>query len=342
MTDIQQLKAMWRLLFGDTEAFISLYFNEVVRKENTRVIEEDGRIVSALYMLPYPFYIWGKEITSSYISGAATLPEAQGRGLMQQLLVDSFKEMSRRNIPFSTLIPADPWLFGFYEKSGYATVFNYVQESYELKDIRDNYLAIRIHPFEKLDIKLCQKYLDQQLHTRKSCVLHPLDNFRTIVCDYSLSDGKIWVAFEEDDIPAGIIFTVYKGDDSFLAKEFIYANEKVKEALLQTAAVHYNVQKGIYRTPATSDKGTPLGMARIIDANEILSAWSASYPEKNLQINLTDPLLPENNGGYRVENGLCTKSDDFLTDPSCLVMNIAQLAQFLLLPEHPYMSLMFD
>ena len=61
---------MWRLLFGDTEAFISLYFNEVVRKENTRVIEEDGRIVSALYMLPYPFYIWGKEITSSYISGA--------------------------------------------------------------------------------------------------------------------------------------------------------------------------------------------------------------------------------------------------------------------------------
>lgn len=332
---------MWRSLFSDSEAFMSLYFNDVAKEENIRIIEENGRIVSALYMLPYPFSIWGKDVTTSYISGAGTLSEAQGRGLMKRLLLDSFEEMSRRNIPLSTLIPAEPWLYGFYEKSGYTTVFHYTQENYELKNIRDNYLVIRVHPFEKLDIKLCQRYFDKQLRTRKSCILHPLDNFRAIACDYSLSNGKIWVAFQEDDSPVGIIFTVYPGEDTFLAKEFVYANEKVKEALLQTAAVHYNVRKGVYRTPAT-DNGTPLGMARIIDAHELLSMWAKRYPAKKLHINLTDPILPANNGSYLVENGLCIKNNDYSEDILFQAMDISQLAQFLLLPEHPYMSLMFD
>ena len=57
MKDIEQLKSLWKSLFGDTEAFISLFFHEVVREENIRVLEEKGRILSALYMLPYPFRI---------------------------------------------------------------------------------------------------------------------------------------------------------------------------------------------------------------------------------------------------------------------------------------------
>ena len=118
MKDIEQLKSLWKSLFGDTEAFISLFFHEVVREENIRVLEEKGRILSALYMLPYPFRIWNQEVTASYISGAGTLPEAQGRGLMRRLLIDSFKEMEHRLIPLSILIPAEPWLYGFYEKSG--------------------------------------------------------------------------------------------------------------------------------------------------------------------------------------------------------------------------------
>lgn len=492
MKDIEQLKSLWKSLFGDTEAFISLFFHEVVREENIRVLEEKGRILSALYMLPYPFRIWNQEVTASYISGAGTLPEAQGRGLMRRLLIDSFKEMERRQIPLSILIPAEPWLYGFYEKSGYATVFAYNQqvyppkerflasitggtspssvgfpskeqrleeegfsckeegvrlgednlqqpedslryekdglqcgeddlqysenglkygedaillEKYSISDLGDSFLQKR----EDL-MGACFSYFDQRLRERNACILHSYTNFRTIVHDYAISDGKIWVALNSKHIPVGIIFTVPAGGSSFVAKELVADSEEVKEVLLRTALNHYHASSGIYRTvvPHTSstadfsaiakvtpnatfteDPGTtstvasnavdsytsssavskatteagsigtsevvsntsseegqtiPFGMARIIDAYKVLSMWAAVNPERRLIIHLSDPLLTNNNGSYCIESGKCykTTNNKYNNAFEVLTMDIGQLAHFLICPEYPFMSLMFD
>lgn len=370
MKDIEQLKSLWKSLFGDTEAFISLFFHEVVCEENIRVLEEKGRILSALYMLPYPFRIWNQEVTASYISGAGTLPEAQGRGLMRRLLIDSFKEMEHRQIPLSILIPAEPWLYGFYEKSGYATVFSYnqqvyppkerflasitggtspssvgfppkkqrleedalVMEQYSISDLGDSFLQKR----EDL-MDTCFSYFDQRLRERNACILHSYTNFRTIVHDYAISDGKIWVALNNEHIPVGIIFTVPAGGSSFVAKELVADSEEVKEALLRTALNHYHASSGIYRTVVphaspTADSSAiaaaasignsefvsnasseerqtiPFGMARIIDAYKVLSMWAAVNPERRLIIHLSDPLLTNNNGSYCIESGKCYKT----------------------------------
>ena len=403
MKDIEQLKSLWKSLFGDTEAFISLFFHEVVREENIRVLEEKGRILSALYMLPYPFRIWNQEVTASYISGAGTLPEAQGRGLMRRLLIDSFKEMEHRQIPLSILIPAEPWLYGFYEKSGYATVFAYnqqvyppkerslvsatdrtstssvgyppkeqrlgeddlqcgeetlqcgenglkhgkdalVMEQYSISDLGDSFLQKR----EDL-MDACFSYFDQRLRERNACILHSYANFRTIVHDYAISDGKIWVALNNEHIPVGIIFTVPAGGSSFVAKELVADSEEVKEALLRTALNHYHASSGIYRTvvPHASPDGgqtIPFGMARIIDANKMLSMWAAVNPERRLIIHLSDPLLTNNNGSYIIENGKCfkTTNNEHIHAFEVLTMDIGQLAHFLIYPEQPFMSLMFD
>jgi len=431
MKDIEQLKSLWKSLFGDTEAFISLFFREVVREENIRVLEEKGRILSALYMLPYPFRIWNQEVTASYISGAGTLPEAQGRGLMRRLLIDSFKEMEHRQIPLSILIPAEPWLYGFYEKSGYATVFTYIQqvyppkvrflasitggtspssvgfppkeqrleeegfsykeegvrlgednlqqpedslryekdglqcgeddlqysenglkygedaillEKYSISDLGDSFLQKR----EDL-MGACFSYFDQRLRERNACILHSYTNFRTIVHDYAISDGKIWVALNNEHIPVGIIFTVPAGGSSFVAKELVADSEEVKEVLLRTALNHYHASSGIYRTVvsnASSEEGQtiPFGMARIIDAYKVLSMWAAVNPERQLIIHLSDPLLTNNNGSYIIENGKCfkTTNNEHIHAFEVLTMDIGQLAHFLIYPEQPFMSLMFD
>lgn len=466
MKDIEQLKSLWKSLFGDTEAFISLFFHEAVREENIRVLEEKGRILSALYMLPYPFRIWSQEVTASYISGAGTLPEAQGRGLMRRLLIDSFKEMERRQIPLSILIPAEPWLYGFYEKSGYATVFSYNQQVYPPKEQRLEEDALVVEKYSISDLgdsflqkredlmDACFSYFDQRLRERNACILHPYANFRTIVHDYAISDGKIWVALNNEHIPVGIIFTVPAGGSSFVAKELVADSKEVKEVLLRTALNHYHASSGIYRTVVTpasptadfstiaaadsngtskaasnitdvEDSSTtptvasnavdsytsssavskatteaasigtsefvsnasseeeqtiPFGMARIIDANKILSMWAAVNPERRLIIHLSDPLLTNNNGSYCIESGKCykttnnegiqternysfqkgiinkqsdTKTGGDGTPCNChskedneafevLTMDIGQLAHFLIYPEQPFMSLMFD
>lgn len=361
MKDIEQLKSLWKSLFGDTEAFISLFFHEVVRDENIRMLEEKGRILSALYMLPYPFRIWNQEVTASYISGAGTLPEAQGRGLMRRLLIDSFKEMERRQIPLSILIPAEPWLYGFYEKSGYATVFSYNQQVYPPKERRLGEDALVVEKYSISDLGdsflqkredlmgACFSYFDQRLRERNACILHSYTNFRTIVHDYAISDGKIWVTLNNEHIPVGIIFTVPAGGSSFVAKELVADSEEVKEVLLRTALNHYHASSGIYRTVVSNTSSEerqtiPFGMARIIDANKVLSMWAAVNPERRMIIHLSDPLLTNNNGSYIIENGKCFKTtiNEHIHAFETITMDIGQLAHFLIYPEQPFMSLMFD
>ena len=61
----QQIVNLWRTCFGDSEAFISLYFDRVYKDENAMTIEKDGKIVSALQIVPYTMtylgrlYLWG-------------------------------------------------------------------------------------------------------------------------------------------------------------------------------------------------------------------------------------------------------------------------------------------
>ena len=40
--------------------------------------------------------------------------------------------MYRNNITFTTLIPAEPWLFGYYARVGYATAFRYGKRTFHL------------------------------------------------------------------------------------------------------------------------------------------------------------------------------------------------------------------
>ena len=64
----QQIVNLWRTCFGDSEAFISLYFDRVYKDENAMTIEKDGKIVSALQIVPYTMTYLGTEISVAYIS----------------------------------------------------------------------------------------------------------------------------------------------------------------------------------------------------------------------------------------------------------------------------------
>ena len=94
----QQIVNLWRTCFGDSEAFISLYFDRVYKDENAMTIEKDGKIVSALQIVPYTMTYLGTEISVAYISGVCTAPEERGQGLMRQLLQETFEEMERREV----------------------------------------------------------------------------------------------------------------------------------------------------------------------------------------------------------------------------------------------------
>ena len=106
----EQVKSLWKLCFDDSEAFIELYFRLRYNNEVNLAIQSGEEVIAALQMLPYPMTFCGQTVPTSYISGACTHPDYRSKGVMRELLSQSFARMLRNGVLFSTLIPAEPWL----------------------------------------------------------------------------------------------------------------------------------------------------------------------------------------------------------------------------------------
>ena len=77
----EKVKALWKLCFDDSDQFIDMYFRLRYKSEINVVIESGNEVISALQMLPYPMSFCGKQVATSYISGACTHPDFRNRGV---------------------------------------------------------------------------------------------------------------------------------------------------------------------------------------------------------------------------------------------------------------------
>jgi len=116
----QEIINIWQISFPkDSPEFVEMYFTKKYKEENTLVYMIDDKVVSCLQMLPYEVTFHNHVCQMSYISGAATLPDYQNKGIMGKLLTQSFIEMKNRGDLFTALIPQEPWLIEYYQKYGF-------------------------------------------------------------------------------------------------------------------------------------------------------------------------------------------------------------------------------
>ena len=281
MTTKDEVKTLWKLCFNDSDEFTDLYFKMRYKDEVNRVIREDGKIISALQMIPYPMTFCDEVISTSYISGACTHPDYRKHGAMKRLLKETHRCMYEDGVLLASLIPAEEWLFGYYARSGYAPVFGYAVEQVRVD---------RLCPAPGCRIEVCEfpgvehyHYFDSRMHGRRSCIQHPKEDFLVIMADLRLGNGKLLVAWEADKI-VGMAFTVM-GDDTLYIKELLADTDAVQDTLLYEAAYIYKVQRMDYFIPSSADT-LFLGMARVIRAEELLKVFAHKYPASELYIHI--------------------------------------------------------
>ena len=68
----EQVKALWKICFDDSEEFVEMYFRLRYKTEVNVAIQSGDEVISALQMLPYPMTFGGETVQTSYISGACT------------------------------------------------------------------------------------------------------------------------------------------------------------------------------------------------------------------------------------------------------------------------------
>lgn len=343
MTTKDEVRALWKLCFNDSEEFMDLYFSRRYKEDINMAIREDGKIISALQMIPYSMSFCGGMIPVSYISGACTHPDYREHGAMRRLLKETHRRMYEDGVLLSSLIPAEEWLFGYYAKSGYVPTFGYALkriEADELRQMASFAAACRV--------EVCASpgahhyhYFDTRMQERGCCIQHTEDDFEIIMEDLKLGGGKLLVAQEGEAI-VGMAFTV-RVEDTLYIKELLADNEAVQDRLLYEAAHIYNVRAMEYGVPSSGD-ALALGMARVIRAEEMLRLFAAKHPELELNICLEgDEVIPENNGYYTVKDGVCLrrplpeeKSEEYAA------YTVASFTRLLMEAEHPYMSLMLN
>lgn len=340
MTIKEQVKALWHLCFDDHEEFIEMYFNLRYNNEVNVTIESGNEVISALQMIPYPMTFCGQEVPIAYISGACTYPDFRGKGVMRELLLQSFARMLKNDVLFSTLIPAEPWLFDYYARNGYAPIFRYIDNPIRVSSLKAN-TGSNVVIEQTTDYEEdAYNYLASELAERPCSIQHTSSDFKVILEDLALTGDAMFIARSNKQVVGVAI--AYRNETHTSINELVAENEEVKQELFhQIRKTNQSETLSLHLPIDEKNNGQLHGMARIINARKVLDMYAAAHPEETLNIELTDEQLSTNNGFYYLYKGKCRTNDQKLPGTH-LRLNIAELTEKILSPMKPFMSLMLD
>ena len=333
----EAVKQLWQLCFNDSEAFLEMYFRLRYNERVNMALQADEKVVSALQLLPYPMTFRGATVETRYVSGTCTHPDYRNRGLMRRLLRQALERTMQEGAMFSTLIPAEPWLFDYYARSGYAPLFKQGKRLYRKPDTP---LPAGTPPLQTLHQPAeLYAFFRRKLEEKACCVLHDFNDCRVIMADLRLSGGRIFTLKQDEHIVAGALVTPTE-DGSWMVGECLSDTPELSEALLQQICDELFADKLLVLQPA-APQGEALGMIRVIDAEAALRLYAAAHPELQQTLCLTDPLLPANNGCYRLQAGTCIKNAKPATEAD-LAIDIGTLTEMLFEGLTPHISLMLN
>jgi len=126
--DIPALRRLWKVAFGDSEAYMDNFFHTYYRPERMLVLEEEGEVRSMTAWFDTCFVVPGRgKYRAAYLYAVATHPESRGKGLAARLLAGADQYFRSLSIPVVTTVPAEPSLHKFFGANGFRECFRLFQ-----------------------------------------------------------------------------------------------------------------------------------------------------------------------------------------------------------------------
>ena len=352
-----QTKALWDKCFSEEDQrFVDFYFEKRYNEQDNIHIEKDGKVVSVMQLISYPFSYYGKTIGCSYLSGCCTDPEYRSQGLMNDLIIKALNQAKNNGACFAALIPASESLFNYYEGTNFISTFDYSKIRIKRQQTTDNgqqSVTISVFDNESEPEAFYQvyDYFNSKMRARNCCIQHDEYDFGVITEDMELFDNHLLVAKYGEDI-CGLAFCYLRNDEIFIKDVFAESTAIFTDLITAAANIFENETINIIIPPVPGQKTHKLGMARIIDAETMLRIYAMTHPKMKIEISIVDPILTQNNGTYYINNGELDKKNSIGAN----VVDIEQLTQALFgynienLPEKlqafnkqaAFMSLMLD
>lgn len=292
MNKKEEIIRLWRECFNDTEAFIRLFFDRIYQEENALTIEQGGKVIAALQMLPYEMTWQGERIKVAYIYGACTDKRWRNQGWMSRLLQQAFEVMAQRGIAMTVLIPAEPWLFDYYARQGYVTLFNYARIKVERASLPPASAQWLIEPVTQALLPAIYPPFDKLMESRACGMLHSYPDFVSLFADSRDNGGEWLVAYDTHGVAQGFLFLT-PSDEGVTATELVATHEEVSRQLLQEAMRRYQVESITRYAPPTKANHHPLGMARLIAPAPLIAHWIKRHPKTSPSLHELEAMTPD-------------------------------------------------
>ena len=230
----QQIKDLWNYCFYDADPYLSWYYDNVFKPENTVAAIEDDRVLSVMQLLDFDVAIRGKVYPCSYIAGVSTLPEFRGKGLARRVMTAAEELAKSRGKAFTLLTPS---IDNFYEKLGYTSCYERLEFSYMPSDFKPAKSYCTAKKADKADANIMEEIYTGFTGFFDGYVKRTAKDYIDIIEQYSLENGGVYIFFDENDNPVSYI--VYDlSDRTIFADEIAYTSQKGLDAALEFIYLH--------------------------------------------------------------------------------------------------------
>lgn len=230
----QQVKDLWNYCFYDADPYLSWYYDNVFKPENTVAAIEDDRVLSALQLLDFDVAIRGEIYPCTYIAGVSTVPEFRGKGLATMVMNYAEEIAKSRGKKFALLTPS---IDNFYEKFGYTSCYERLEFSYMPGDFKPKKSDCVAKKAGKADAGDMEKIYSDFCKEYDGYVKRSEKDFIDIIDQYSLESGGVYIFYDKNDNPSGYI--VYDlSDRTIFADEVAYTGKDGLNAILEFIYLH--------------------------------------------------------------------------------------------------------
>ena len=283
-------RQMYETIFPeDTQAFVDYYYQWKTKDNDIIVMEDKEGYEVMLHLNPFFIRINENKERIPYIVAVATRPDCRRQGKMQQVMVQTLRDLQQKHCPFTFLLPANPeyykgqgFVFSQLNKQG--TIIS--QEEKNTKPYINNCVSIK---------KLDRQQIDQMIESVNTIlaekyqmfVWRDISYYKRLLAEMESEQGDV-VVLEKAGKNVGVL--AYGRREQAEIKEVI-----LLESLEKNKTEICNEIFGVDRWTEEEMQF----MFRITD----LQSWTGKLKgEKEVwEIEVSDAFVPANNGNWRIE-----------------------------------------
>lgn len=250
-----RLMQLWHDAFGDEHAYIERFFALSHAEDNLHTISLNGKVVSALYALPYRILYNGTEYPVAYIYAVTTDAGYRGRGYMPLLMRHVHTTLSERGYAASILVPAASWLHRYYESMGYShcSYRRLTIITPEKKLQRHNAIINRSRDTDGI----C-RFMEERMRMQGCALIHTHASIAMNIYNCEQSGGAVYSATDDRGCIIGSAFVTVDNGRPVMTN-LTCSDELTKKAFLQRVCTDFSTAN-VMCIETADDTGTPFGM----------------------------------------------------------------------------------